>query len=340
MGIFQADAILATSVRLFLEDLRKNIWLMDYILEDFITNPYLIEKYGQKQVDSAKEWFLNTQIDVCIGYHPGKLRPPCVSIGLGSQPENSDMKHMGDHGVESVILLPNQITKPISYVVKPFVPVSYDESSGELVLDPDIDVGSIAIGMILVNPANGNGYIITDIDSNSVFVEPGLEIVATQLGIVPQFQYYKARVEHIFMNANYSIICTTHGDPQTTLWLHDIILYGLLRYKESLLEALGLSETVLSSGDLEINREFGQDGAETAWDRAINITGQIEQTFIKAPHRIIEVVNLKEKAAKGIKASTGFKGGITIISNEDTPSFVDQSNETWVTEDDNDEDDD
>lgn len=333
MGLFQADSVLKTAIQLFLDDLRKNIWLMDYILEDFTKNPYLKDAYGQKQIDSAKEWFKNNNINVSVGYNPDKLNPPCISVILGSQPEKTDMKHMGDLSTSKVILLPNQINRPISYVVKVFTPTGYDESTGEVSIDSSIDLSGVSPGMILVDPTSGNGYVIQDISGNGVVIESNIDIGASQFGIIPQNQFYKARLEHIFMQANYTIICTTHGDPQTVLWLHDIVLYGLLRYKESLLEALGLSETVMSSGDLEVNREFGQDGGETAWDRAINITGQIEQTFIKAPHRIIEAVALKKKE------KCEFVGGIKIISNEDTPTFFDASEESWTTVEDDSSDD-
>lgn len=332
MGLFQADSVIKTTVQLFLEDLRKNIWLMDYILEDFTRNPYLKDAFGQKQIDSAKEWFKNNNIDVTIGYNSDKLRPPCVSIILEPQQEKTDMKHMADLTPNQVILLPNEIGRPISYVVKVFTPTGYDQSTGEVSIDSSIDLQAVTSGMILVNPTDGVGYIIEEVSANGIKIEAGIDIGASQFGILPQFKFYKARLEHIFMNANYTIVCTAHGDAQTVLWLHDIVLYGLLRYKESLLEALGLSETVISSGSLDVNEEFGQAGGEIAWSRAISISGQIEQTFIKAPHRIIESVVLKKKD----KCEYG--SGIKIISNLDTPNFMDESQESWTTVDSSDPD--
>lgn len=336
MSIFQADAVLRTSVQLFLDDLRKNLWLIDDILADFVNNPYLKEIYGQKQVDACKEWFTNNNIDVYIGYHPDKLRPPCISIRLGPQPEKEEMKLMADKSTDSVILMPNQIGKPIPYIIKPFIPTGYDDSTGIVGVDSAIDLSGVTAGMILVNPDNGNGYVIQDIVETGILIEADLDISASKLGVVPQFAYYQAEIEHIFQQGNYEVVCTAHGDPQNVLWLHDIVLYGLLRYKQSLLEALGFSESVFSTGELELNREIGNDNAEPVWDRVISITGQIEQSFIKSPNRIIESVVLKEKAPKGTKASKGYRGGIKIISNLDTPNFIDQSDETWTTEEDED----
>ena len=335
--IFQADAVLQTIIRLLIDDLRNNIWLIDHILKDFTSNPYLKKSYGQKQVDACKEWFLNNQIDVYSGFQSGKIKPPCVSIGLGPQKEKIDMKFMGDKDTEEIILLPKEIGKPIAYMVKPFVPTGYNEATGELGLPESVEMDQIAPGMLLLNPDTGIGYTIESVMPNSLFVSPGLAIDASKLGILPRYPFYKARIEHIYMDVTYNIICTAHGDAQNIVWLHDIILYGLLRYKESLLEALGLSETVMSSSELQINQEFGAVGADTVWDRAITVEGQLEQTFLKEPHRLIEVVNFKKKIGKGCK--TGYTGGIVFLANKTTPSFMMDNTEPWTTEEDDDSED-
>lgn len=322
--IFQQD-ILKESVSLALADIRKNLWLIDDILADFVTNPYLKDKYGQRQIDACKEWFKNNEIEVVIGYRGDKMKTPCVTIMLDSQNENTEYKTMADQSPDSVILLPNVVGKPIPYVVKPFVPTGYDENSGEVSIDPSIDLSGVSHGMLLVNPSNGTGYVITSITPDGVAIEPGLDISTSQFGIVPQYQYYKARVEHIWMNTSYTVLCTAHGDPSVTLWLHSIVFYAFLRYKESLLEALGLSESVFSTSPLAINEEIGS-GTELAWDRSIQISGVTEQTFIKSPRRFIETIELKEKV---LGACDTFTGGIKIISNLDTQ--FDASEELWTT---------
>lgn len=328
MGFFQADAVIKKSIELGLADLRANIWLIDFMLEDFTRNPYLKDSMGQKQIDACKEWFLNTKIEINVGYHGDKMKTPCISIILGEQTEKVDMKHMGDASTESVILMPNQIGKPIPYVVKPFVPVEYNEDTGEVTIDSSIDLSAVVPGQILVNPATGIGYAILEVTDTGLTIESEMGIDGSQLGILPQYQYYKANIEHIFATGSYNIVCTAHGDPQNVLWLHDIVLNCLLRYKESLLEALGLSESVMSSGSLLPNNDLTSEGSQGAWDRAINVTGQIEQTFIKAPRRFIESVSFKKKVPKTCNTYTG---GVRIMSNLNTPDFIDQSNEPWTT---------
>jgi hypothetical protein len=328
MGLFQADAVLKKSIELGLEDLRSNPWLLDYMLEDFVRNNYLKEAYGQKQIDACKEWFINNKIEVVIGYHGDKTKTPAVSIILGPSPEKPEMKTMGDASTESVILLPNKIGKPIPYIVKPFTPTEYDEGTGEVIVDDTVDLSGVVPGQILVNPATGMGYVILEVTDSGVIIEVGQEMDGSQLGILPQYQYYKANVEHIFMDAKFTIVCTAIDPPQNVLWLHDIVLNCLLRYKESLLEALGLSETIMSSGSLQPNPDLTTEGSQGAWDRAIEVTGQIEQTFIKAPRRFIESTQLKKKVPKTCNTYTG---GIRIMSNLDSTEITDQSTQPWTT---------
>lgn len=331
MAIFQSDLTIKAAIELGIEDIRNNIWLIDDILGDAINNPYLKDKYGQKQIDACKEWFLNNQIDVYMVDRKDRDRLPCITVTLGTSQEKNEMKHMADQSTESLILLPQQINKPIGYVVKPFTPVSYDMNTGEVVVPAGTaNLEAVAPGMILVDPATGNGFVIEDVSPDGVIVGDNLAVPNSPLGIVPQHQFYKARVEHTFFQETYNIGCHAHGDPQTVLWLHSIVLYSLLRYREGLLEANGFTESSLSSSDLTPNPAFTGPSGEEAWSRFISLTGQVENSWIKTPRRFIESTALREKV------SNGYLGGIKILSNGPTPDVINESNENWyAVEDDN-----
>lgn len=337
-GIFQGDIIIKTAIDLSIEDMRKNPWLIDHMLEDLKISPYLNEKYGQKQIDACKEWFMNNQVDVYMRPRDDKDRLPCVTIEMEPSSEKMEMKHMGDLSPFKTILLPNQINKPIPYVIKPFVPTGYDENTGTIEVDETVDLSLVSAGMVLVNPANGNGFVIQEVIPGGLIIEANLAIDASQFGIVPQFQYYVARLERTFFNESYNIGCHAHGDVQTLLWLWSIVKYSILRYRQSLLEANGFTESIISSGSPDLNYDWTTDGGEKAYTRTITLTGQVENTWIKAPHRIIENVNLKSKTRKDCE--TTFSGGIKIISNFNTPDFIDQSQQLWTTIEDSSDDED
>lgn len=324
MAIFQSDLSIKTAIELGLEDIRKNPWLIEDILGDLLTNPYLREKYGENQIESCKEWFRNNQVDVYMDLRKDRDRFPCVTINLGSSQEKDEMKHMADQSTETVVLLPNQINKPIPFVVKPFVHTGYNAATGEVSVPASVDLSNVAQEMILVDPSTGQGYQILDI-ADGIIIEDGLTITATQFAVVPKNQFYKARVEHTFFQETYTIGCHVHGDPQALLWLHSIVLYSLLRYREGLLEANGFTQSSVSSSDLMSNALYSAPSGEEVWTRVITLTGMVENSWIKSPRRVIESIALREKV------SDGYIGGIKILSNLDVPPTIDPAEESWYT---------
>lgn len=326
MGIFQLDLTVKTAVELGIEDMRKNPWLIDHMLEDCNNNPYLKDKYGQKQIDACKEWFANNQIDIYMRPRNDKDKYPCIAITMGTAPEKEDMKHMADQSTESVILMPPDIGKPIPYVVKPFTPTSYSMDSGEVGIDPETKgLDKVSPGMILVDPDKGQGFVIVDVTADGIQIESGIQLDATQLAIVPQYQYYKARIEHTFFQESCEITCYGHGDPQVAMWLHSIALYSILRYRESLLESQGFSQSSVSNSPLIADPYYSGPNGEQAFCRSISLSGQTEPTWIKTPRRFIESIVLREKK------TNGYAGGIKILSNLDVPPFIDPADELWYT---------
>lgn len=330
-GVFQGDVIIKAMIDLGIEEMRKNPWLLDHAFESLMQNKYVAAKYGQKQIDAAKEWLANNQIGVFLKPRNDKDQPPMVTIIPLPSNEKSEMKSMGDMSTERRILLPNDIGKPIPFVVKPVAPLGLDIPNGLVMLSintPGIDV--VVPGQVLVNPANGTGYIIQGVigvDENTIAIEiePGTPVPdATELGVVPEYQYYEARVEHTFNQETYSIGCYAHGDVQNLIFLHTIVYYAIMRYRQTLLEGAGFAESVVSSGELSDDTLFQGPGGEESFVRFITLTGQVEQTWIKAPQRYIESILLKDN-------SGGITGGIKILTNEPTPENINPHDENWFT---------
>lgn len=323
--IFQADAILKSSIELMIEDMRKNVWLLDDVFSDFQNNPYLKKKFST-QIQNAKDWFLNNKIYIELGYVEDTTDLPRISIVLGPEDQDTNMSTMGDTSTESVKLLPNCIDKPIPFMVKPFTPISYNAGTGILVAPPLPDLYQASVGQILVNTSTGKGFPITKVVNNNISIAP-LSFLGTGLiAVVPKHAFWEAKIEHIWQTVQYQIICTGNGEAQTAIWLHNIAFYGLMRYKQGLLEALSLYESVFSSTALQQNPNFTNSG-EAAWERTINIAGRIEQKFIKAPHRIIETAQLIDTSPG---PESEWTGGITISSNSDPFTDIQKQMNTWI----------
>jgi hypothetical protein len=325
-GIFQSDIFIKAAVELGIDDLRKNPYLIEHMLTGLTTNRYVREKYGQKQVDACKEWILNNNIEVNLKPRDDRDNPPCVTIYLEQSNEKMEMKSMGDQTPYSVELLPNKIGKPIPFIINPFIPEGYEQSTGILTAPDTVDLTIVNPGMILVNPVNGNGYVIQDVVEDGVQIEAGQALDASELAIVPQYQYYKARVEHTWNQEVYTIGCHA-ADPQSVIFLWSIVKYSLLRYRQSLLEGNGMYESIMSSGGgPDYNSEWTTEGGERFYTRIIQISCQTEDTWLKGAHRVIEATTFSEK-----EVCNGVIGGIRIVSNLNTPAFFDEATEPWTT---------
>lgn len=335
MSIFAGDVIIKTAIEQGIDDMRKNLWLVDDVLSQMVDEPVLQKKYGQSEIDKAKQWLANNKISVNLQSRPGdKDELPCVTIGLGSSTEIIEEKSMGDLSSEVIELMPNKIGKPIPYILKPFVPEFYDEDTGTVGMPADLDSGAVSEGMILVNPDNGQGYVIRGVNGDgNLLIDPGIRISAAKLAVVPKYQIYRVRREHSFFRETYHIGCHVHGDPSVLMWLHAFVVHILLRYREGLLEARSFAESSISSSDLIPNNDWGVPGGENVYSRFITLSGQVENTWLKTPRRVIENVQISDIVNKNQNtgaSQNGFNGGIRIIS-QDAPDFLDNDQEPWLT---------
>lgn len=324
--IFQGDVIIAELLRQGIDDLRKNPWLIDDVFSSFLTEPALKDKYGQKEIDRAKEWFMNNKIDVNLRFRMDKDEYPCVSIALGGSSEIDDMKSTGDLSADVETLIPSQIGKPIPYIVKPFTPDSYDEASNSIVVPSSVSLRLVRQGMVLVDTANGSGYVIEDVKDDTIVFVPGDEpLSGNKFAVIPKYQFYRVRREHSFFQESYQIGCHVAGDPAALLWLHSIVVYLMLRYRESMLEGRQFAQSSISSTDLLSDGSLGSPGVENIYSRYINLTGQVEHSWLKAPMRVIEAIEITKETDKGLRS------GIKILSNLDSPDYLDTEDDPWTT---------
>lgn len=325
MSLFPGDAIIKMAVELGLEDLRKNSWLVEDIFSDFIENPILAQKYGMKEIQRAKEFLLNNKIEIFMAHRLDKETFPCVTIALGNSVEDRSLATLADQSADVQDLSPEEIGKPVQYIIKPFEIVDYNPSTGVVTIPKDDSFKYINEGMLLVDSSNGDAYVIRGKKSgNKIIIEPNLELDGEKYGIAPKYQIYRARRERIISQETYSIGCHVHGDPSTLLFLFAFVKYCLLRYREGLLEHNNFQLSNLSATDMIKNSAFQ---AENIYSRFIDLSGQVEESWIKTPFRFIESTSLEDEGLAGIK----------IISNENTQDSEESNNDLWVTIDSEDE---
>lgn len=335
--IFQGDTIIKFTLETILDELRKNPWLIRDALSQFVTNPYLKEKYGTKEIDNAINWLKNNRIDI---YHRNRIDKeefPCISIEFTPSTEG-DIQTLSDLSPFVENFTASQINKPISYVIKPFIPIGYNITTGVLSLSTDININYVVNGMNLMDPATGNAYPIINVGNNSVSFAPGTNLTAETYGITPQYTTYRARRRWVGSQESYIVGCHVHGDMAPLLWLETLVYYGLLRYKNVLLEDEFFQNVIINRTEPVRNSAFSTVGGENVYSRFISINGRALHSWIDAPELPIEViafgnVGVNPPNIVPVSGSTSITLGLEVISQAAPPSFS-QEEESWITVDD------
>jgi hypothetical protein len=332
MGMWQGDVFFRRIIELIINDIRDNEWLLDDVLSDLVTDPMLSGVYGQKEINNAKKWLRDNEISVLLPHRMDLEKVPCITISIGSNIEDRSLARLGDLTPYVDSYNANQVGKSISYVVQPFQFVSYDQATGFIETPSSVDLAILTPGMVVVNPANGSGYVIKSINNNGIFIAENSQLTSNTVGVIPQYMIYKARREIATFQEKVTIGCHAHGDPNALLWMHSIVMYGLLRYREGAIESRNFQISNLESTDMIRNQNWEGFG-ENVYSRFITLSGQVENTWIKSPKRVIESVIFRD--TQEVDGQTLKLSGL-VIYNEDgkqVPEIIDQECEPWVSKD-------
>ena len=83
-GIHQSDVVIRSALEAAFADIRANPWLMDYIFASLPQDNLTWRTYGEKSVQEAKKWFLNTNIPILVTPTLNELRAPSITITLNA----------------------------------------------------------------------------------------------------------------------------------------------------------------------------------------------------------------------------------------------------------------
>lgn len=324
--ISQTDIIIYEALKLGLQDVKENIWLIDDIFSVLKNPNFVASQNGQAEIDAIKNWFQNTDIPVLLKYRVDKETFPCVTVALGSSQEKSEMKHLADLSTDVEVFTPSQTQKPISFIVKRFLPESVNTEQSYIVVRDDFSFRGVRVGQTLVDLTTGLSVRIIRIDKNKIYYEPDDRLELLELAIAPEFPYYKARREHTFFQETVSIGCHVSGDPIQAIWLSSIVIYVILRYRESLLEAKYYTQSQIGISELVPNEEYGGVASDLVYSRYITMSGQVEYSWIKGLKRVVEKVELEN-----FRSDDDIGTGVRFLSNENSVFSDDIETVSWTT---------
>lgn len=298
LGIFQSDVIIRTAIIAAIADLRANPWLLDYVFASLPRDNLTLRDYGEQEVARAKEWFLKTDIKVLLGQRPFDGAPPpvCVSIHLleSAEAENTlgDTHYVPREDVEA--------DWPALSVK--FDPVSYNAPTGMMKVPQLIADGVVIVPGMTVIDRHGTAHTIKDVlDGTTLSLEPGTVADFHDCYIKSAKPAYVAHLEGASFKETYAIGCHIVGEPVHLTYLHSIVVFALLRYRQALLEARGFGRSVISSSDFRIDEALQP---ENVFSRYINLSGYVHQYWPKDIHPKLRAVT--QVQVKGVDEDSSF----------------------------------
>jgi len=297
-GIHQSDIIIRTALTMAIADMRANPWLLDHVFASLIQDEQTAATYGEKEVKKAKDWFLSTNIPIVLDYRFDEVEKAMVSISLveSAEAENTlaDVHYIPQEEVESS-------WPPLT---ASFTPTAFHPATGIMKLPTKIADSLIIVPGMLVVDAVGRTHEITEVTAkNTIVITAGTVANFTNAVIKGKKPRLLQEIESLSFRETYRIGCHVHGEPFHLTWLHSIISFCLLRYKQALLEARGFERSTMSSTPFAKNEALG---AENYWTRFINVIGYVRNYWPKALNERLQSVGVTEQfneSAPGLKIS-------------------------------------
>lgn len=283
LGIFQGDVIVRTAIIEGLRRLHADPDLLHTVFESLAQDELTLNKYGEEQIHQAQQWFLKNRVPVLLSVRVSEMVFPCITIALRDSVE-AEQTH-GDVNYDTQESVPGEWPA----LTKPFTPVLYSPTNGFLQIPLDTFAETVvAPGQFLVTK-DGNKYMILDeLGDGLIAIKPGIVDDFTDCILKGPQSKFVTTIESVNFKETYEVGIHTQGDPVNTIFLHSIVKFLLLKYKQDLLEARNFERTVLASSDLRQNVDTDK---ELVFDRFITITGFCRQWWPKKKSERVQVVD-------------------------------------------------
>ena len=296
--IISTDILIKTMFEAAFNDIRKNPWILDDIFGGLATDPISRLEYGYKEVIRAREWFLNNDIKIFLQYRNDDPVFPAITLVHAGMSEMLDRTSLSDSRLGEEVDI-TKIKTETAKVHGLFTPTEYDPGTGKIKVDQHFDLSVIASGQLLVSARTGKTYPIKELAGNGFIIPAGVVEDFRNAYVIPAIALWNLERELTFVHEDFQIGLHTQSNVNQNMWLHQLVWYILLRYKEAYLDSRGFELSTLRSGPIELNPNFSQ--ADQVYSRYITLQGQVQADWIKyiAPKlaKITETVYIADGTA-------------------------------------------
>lgn len=281
-GITQSDVLIRGAITAAIADLRANPWLLDYVFRSLSRDSLTSEEYGEFEIAQAKKWFLRTSIPVSMSDRLDSPTFPIITISLRESVE-------AEATTGDVHYQPNEDTEgewPI--LAGPLVAESYDIVTGNLTFKAK-DLGDLELvaAMVVIDRVGRIHEVLSVPSENVVAISPGIQADFSKALVKGARPRFVTQLESLSFKETYSIGCHVSGEPVHLTYLHSILVFILLRYKETLIEKRGFERTTIASEEFHVNENFE---SERVYSRFVSITGFVRQYWPKFAFERIESI--------------------------------------------------
>jgi hypothetical protein len=278
-GIFQSDIIIRTALVEALRRIKEQPWLLDFAFASLAQDDYAKLEYGDKELEKIKNWIIATDIPVVMSYNRDKLVTPLIGISLEDSSEaESTFSDTSKEGVDEDVNMSTIISQP-DPIVGPFTPLVFTSATGQVVLPNSVDLSGVYPGMSLLDRKNGIAYLIEGVSGQTLTIPEDVVANFTNAIIAAPDSLYKVNLESCEFKETYRLDAYVSGNPTLLLYLHSLLIFIVMRYKEELLEARGFERsTVVSKGITGFQTE---NGPEFVYQRTVLLNGYVKHYWPK-----------------------------------------------------------
>lgn len=264
-------------------------YIVEYTIKTVRDNPdrYLPEIFGDakltphdsllgnRMITNVKNWLNTTKINVVHGFDLSQVELPCVTINMAqsspSQPFLGDFSGINEEQInnyEREVIVPEFSPLNIEYSPdRSFVWLEVNE------MMPKAEY--VMAGMSVFDAKNQEYAIGYDEETLKLTISPVLVSIenldASRLTVVSPLKTKRYEAGAMQYQDNIRITIHGHQNRNETIYLHSIILWGLLRFRPFMVELFNIDLGMPSSSDLEMqDRMVGQNQmALNVWIRDI-----------------------------------------------------------------------
>lgn len=311
LGIHQSDIIIKSAIVVGLADLRANPNLLNYVFASLPQDPITWKEYGEKDVNAAKNWFLKTNVPTSVLPQLDESKWPQITIELLESSEVTAEATLGDVNYE-----PNEYNDSTWPPLTPqFTPIAYNPTTGAIKISV-IPEAYVAPGMFLVDRNGQSHEIVKVLSQTEFYISEGTVADLRNCVLKSHKPSWQVSAESSSFKETYRIGIHVQNEPGLLSWLHSIVVFSLMRYKQVLLEGRGFERSTIQSTQMARDERFE---TENIYSRYITITGYVRQFWPKNIGQVIDTVEFDRLEVRGENAHVRVAG-----------TGVDPKNQLWV----------